>query len=167
MSAAFFHIAWVHIPVLGVLLAFVLFLATARRPHGELRRFSLLLFVGCALAVVPAYLSGEGAEEIVEHAPGVGHAVIEAHEEMALIGASFTVAAGVLALALGVGFPLASAARTWLGRGLAVIGLAATVLMALTAHRGGLIRHPELQGGAAAASPGPDGPSDHLQHEDD
>ena len=59
-------------------------LAPRSKKSEELKRLSCYVFVLMALLTIPVYLTGEGAEEIVEHLPGVPHELIEEHEESAL-----------------------------------------------------------------------------------
>jgi hypothetical protein len=48
----------------------------------ELKKMSLWVFVLVALVALPVYLTGEPAEEVVEHLPGVAESFIESYEEM-------------------------------------------------------------------------------------
>lgn len=52
-----------------------------------------------AAAAVPTYLTGEPAEEAVEHLPGVVKDLIEIHEERALIALIVATFGGILGLA--------------------------------------------------------------------
>jgi hypothetical protein len=48
-----------------------------------LKRISLGIFIIVALLAIPAYLTGEPTEELVENLPGVSKSSIEQHEEAA------------------------------------------------------------------------------------
>jgi hypothetical protein len=94
-------------------------------------------------------LTGEPAEEAVEHLAGVTERAIHVHEEAAELAAVATYVGGAIALAAlmffrrrGLGPPLATLAL--------VVALAAFGLMARTANLGGQIRHPEISGVTAA-----------------
>jgi hypothetical protein len=50
------------------------------------------------LPAAPVFFSGNGAEETVEHAPGVSDAIIERHEEAAKLAMISIAGAGLLAL---------------------------------------------------------------------
>jgi hypothetical protein len=97
-----------------------------------------------ALAAVPVYLTGEGAEEIVHDEAGVNDAAIEAHEEIALVAFIGMEALGLLALVALVLSRRPSAPR-WLGPASLVLALFVAGLMGVTAERGGRIHHPEIQ----------------------
>lgn len=144
MSAAHLHLAINHIPVLGTLFAAAILAYGLWRAQDAVVRVALGLLVASGLGAVGAYFSGESAEDVVEGLPGVAHAAIEAHEEVALIAA---VLSGVLgALSLGVllwrrsnGVPRTASTGLLIGA-LAVFGV-----MAYTANTGGHIRHTELR----------------------
>jgi hypothetical protein len=72
-----------HIPILGTVLGFLLLSVAVARKSGELKRVSLAVFVITAVVALPVYFTGEPAEEIVEHLPGVSESLIERHEEAA------------------------------------------------------------------------------------
>ena len=74
MGAAHLHLILNHVPVLGVVFAGLL-LGTAlwyRSP--QFQRLALVMVVGSALVAVPVYLTGEGAEDMVEGMAGVSRA---------------------------------------------------------------------------------------------
>jgi glucan phosphoethanolaminetransferase (alkaline phosphatase superfamily) len=94
------------------------------------------------------FFTGEGAEEAVEHAPGVSEGVIERHEEAARLA--------LISIGVGGGFALAALlSLKWLlvARVLKPLVLVLTItsggLMAQTAHLGGQIRHTEIRNGMA------------------
>jgi hypothetical protein len=134
------HLALNHIPVVSVILAIPLLLWARFRPAAY-----VILVIG-ALTAVPAFLTGEGAEEVVEHAAGVAESAIHAHEEAAEGALVVMALTGALALA-----------SIFLARLREKTGLVATIAMTLVtagmmgraAHLGGLIRHPEIRTDAA------------------
>lgn len=165
ISAAQVHLAFNHLPVLGSFLASAAMLSgvVTRRP--QLRFLGLAMALLAAVAIVPTYLSGEGAEEIVEDRPGVSETLIERHEEAAE-GATW------IMVISGIGAALVLAAqrlrRKQIARALFAATLAASLLASLlllqVAHLGGQIRHDEIrpQSAQAAARPGP-----HSSRDDD
>jgi hypothetical protein len=52
------------------------------RKSEEIKKMCLWVFVLGAVVALPVYLTGEPAEEVVEHLPGVAESFIESHEEM-------------------------------------------------------------------------------------
>lgn len=146
------HLFINHLPIVGSFLAFALVaLAALRRGEpGAVYAAALVLGVS-ALGGGGAYLSGEGAEEIIEERPTFNHDLVEEHEE----GAPW--ALGLLAASAVTGVWLA--ARAGQGKPLASSGLyawlAVTALSAAAMTRVGLtgreVGHPLTYGSPAEA----------------
>jgi hypothetical protein len=150
VNAAYVHVALNHVPVLGTVFGLLLLAAAVARRNQTLLRSGWVTLAIVALVAVPVYLTGEGAEEIVEGDPAVSHDAIEAHEELALVALVGLEALGLLALAALV-LSRRGPAPAWLGPTSLVLALAVAGLMLLTAERGGRINHPEIHGGTVSA----------------
>lgn len=161
MSSAHLHLIINHIPVLGVFFGAAILAFGLWRSQDEIVRVALGLFVASGLGAVGAYFSGEGAEEIVEELPGMSYAIIEAHEEVALIAFIVTAVLGVASLGV-----LLWRRRTDIPRlasmTLLIAALGVFGVLAYTANTGGQIRHTELRDGSPQTS-SPDG----IDHEED
>lgn len=150
MNPAHTHLVLNHVPVIGAAFTVLLLFYALVRRSDELVRAGLIAALLVAVISVPAYLTGEPAEDVVEKLPGVSRDTIHEHEEAAET-------ANIAAIALGV-FGVAGLVmgRRGMPRWVAPVALAACLvvatLMAWTANLGGHIRHPEI-GGAVAASP--------------
>lgn len=157
MSGAQAHLLVNHLSVFGVAFGLSLLAAGIAFKKEELNKAALWAFVLAGLAALPAFYTGEPAEEIVENLPGVSEAFIHAHEssaKWALGGAMILAALAAFALARG------RAERVFRGEILAAVAIAALAtlgVMARTAHLGGLIRHTELRSGVVAMATGEDG----------
>ncbi|HQR35350.1 MAG TPA: hypothetical protein PLK30_21600 [Blastocatellia bacterium] len=153
MNGAHWHLFLNHLPVLGTFFGILLLLFAWAKNSNEIKRVSLGVFVLTAISAIPAYLTGEPAEEVANRLPGVTHALIEHHEEAALIALSAAVAAGVVALA---GLFLSRKAKplpVWLMLATLFLALATGGLMLRTANLGGEIRHTEIRSGSNATVP--------------
>jgi hypothetical protein len=149
-NPAYIHLVSCHIPIIGIPLVLVLLAIGMAMKSADVKRVALLLTVLVGLGTIPAFTSGEGAEDILEGRPGLAEALVETHEERAEAAAIATWVAGGLA-AIGL---LASL------RGGSVPGWAASVtLLALlvsgallpwAARPGGQISHPEARPGFSA-----------------
>lgn len=164
MNEAHIHLMINHLPVIGTLVAVgVLGFALVRRKP-EFIRLGLWLVFLTSLSTVPAYFSGEGAEELVEHLPGISESLIEEHEEWAEIALFVSQLTGLFALA---SILVARTSERFLRFG-SIITLVAAAgsfsLMGLVANTGGKINHPELRdGGLQQQMQG----ERHSDHEDD
>jgi hypothetical protein len=145
MSWAHIHLALTHVPVIGLLIVLLLLVVARLRRSAELKRVSYGLLVLLAAATLVVYLTGEPAEELVENLPGFSEALVERHEEVALIA---TIGMGVLGLVALVGlirFRAPRIAPAWYDRGLLLLALLMGGVMAWTANLGGQIRHSEIR----------------------
>ncbi len=151
-NAAQLHLAVNHLPVVGVLIGFFILVTGIFLKQLVVKRTALVVLVFAAITVAPAYLSGEPAEEIVEHKAGVTEALIHAHEESAELSLIFTcIVGGVAALTLALGKMKRENLES--KSMMAALGLSIVTfgMLANTAHLGGLIRHDELRSGAISA----------------
>lgn len=152
------HLALNHVPVIGSAGILLILLIATFQKREALTRLALGLAVLVALITIPVLRSGEPAEKRIEHEPGVTEKWISAHEDLAKISAIVMIGFGVVAAAALLtargGKPLAK----WVTPAALTLALATSVLMGVTAHRGGMIRHLELRPGYVPA-PAPPGES--------
>ena len=108
MNGAQLHLMLNHLPVMGALFSLLLLGWSLIRRSTEIQKLALGVALLAGLSSVPAYLTGEPAEEVIEHTAGVDEAYIEEHESMGKFalwcGVALGVAAGA-ALAAGVKNP--------------------------------------------------------------
>lgn len=174
MNFVHWHLLLNHLPVMGTAFGVLLLLLATVRRNDELKRLSLWVFVLAALAALPAYLTGEPAESVVEHLPNVAENLIERHESWALISLLATGLTGVAALAGWFAYRRAERLPNWLTAGALALALVTSGFMAWTANLGGQIRHPEIASNFNAsgtpANPGTQAPTkddDDKEQEDD
>ena len=142
------HMILNHFPTVGFVFALGFYIIALVMNNDVLKRSSLVLFVICALLIVPTYVTGAAsmwALTAPETQPGISKAVINAHRDMALwtlFGLAFTGGAAWIEL--------------WryrhLGRfsnrslyAVLVFAIITLGVMAETGHRGGQINHPEIR----------------------
>jgi uncharacterized membrane protein len=146
VNAAYVHLVLNHVPVLGVVFALPLLGLGVFRRNQTLLRAGWVTLVVVGLVALPVYFSGEEAEEIVEHEPGVSHDAIEAHEEIALFAAIGAGALGLVSLGALFLSRRPDGGPAWLPMASLVLALALAGIMGATAYRGGKINHPEAHG---------------------
>ena len=149
MNAAHVHLFLNHVPVIGFGLGVLSLVAGMIRQSEELKKAGLVLFFVCGLLTIPVYFSGQRAEDVVEHLPGVSEAVIEEHEEIALPSLIGAVLLGLISLAgliLWRGLPVFP---RWFFTLTLLLSLIVSGYMTFTANLGGQIRHTEVRSGSA------------------
>lgn len=148
MNWAHIHLMVNHVPVLGTVFGLALLAWGMVRRTDRLQRAALAAFVVVALAAIPVYLTGEPAEDMVEHLVGTAEPAIEVHENAALVSLVGVELLGVIALA-----GLLLSRTTWapvaLARAALVMSIVTAGLMVRTANLGGQIRHAEVRADAA------------------
>ena len=163
MEGAHLHLLLNHFPIIGTLigigvLAYGLFINNL-----SVKKVGLGIFVAMAILALPAYFSGEEAEEAVEHLPGITDAVIHEHEELA--------EKAILMMALLGALSLFSLYAFWKKKAISKTATIITLLFALitfgvfakVGNLGGKIRHTEL----SADTPNQDGVRGHVDDDDD
>jgi hypothetical protein len=144
MNGAHLHLIISHAPVIGAVVATVLFALAAWRGTPESRWIAYVATIAVGVAAVAVYVSGGGAEHVVEHMSGIDKQLIENHQDLAkiaMIGSIILAVGGVIALMRPV---LSSQRRVIYGALIASIGL--DVLFGIVANAGGIIRHSEIIG---------------------
>ncbi|HEX8548941.1 MAG TPA: hypothetical protein VF691_18390 [Cytophagaceae bacterium] len=141
MNGAQLHLLTNHFPVIGTLLITALLACGLYLRNETVIKISLGFFIFIAVISLPAYFSGEEAEEAVEHLAGVSHHNIHEHEEASLFAIIAMEVLGVLAMAA----LLFKNNFKILVRVTAVVSLIVLALMFRSAWLGGKIMHAETQ----------------------
>jgi hypothetical protein len=156
MNTPHVHLLLNHVPTVGTIIAFGMFLLAFIRKDDGLKRVSLEVFYIIALLTLPAYLSGVGTAMALEHTPNVNKEVVAAHHDAALLALVFmTLTGGASWMALWQ-WRRMSRPRNGALACVTVFAAISVVLMGLAANIGGEIRHPEIlsEGVKATVSPG-------------
>ena len=143
-NGAQFHLLVNHIPVVGFPFLIVLLLIASETKIIEIKKFTLIVAVAIGMSSLAAFWTGEPAEDVIEDWPGVSAQLIHGHEELA---EKSMVVAVLTALAAAGAYLLQRRRPESINKGLGVVlifALITTVLLILTAHEGGKIRHPEI-----------------------
>ncbi len=83
MNGAHFHILVNHFPIIGVIFGLLILIGGFILKNNTIKNTAYCLFVVSAVFGFLSMYSGEGAEELVEDMPTVGHQIIHEHEELA------------------------------------------------------------------------------------
>lgn len=153
MNLAHIHLLLNHFPTIGTIIGIGLFLVGLAAKSDELKRASMVVFLGIALITLPTYMSGNAAQEMICKGqpkapctdPGVSKALIEKHEGAALLAFVFMQITGAFAW-LGLWkFRRAARFPSAVIAAVALFSMVTFGLMAQAANIGGEIRHPEIR----------------------
>ena len=98
MNGAHWHLVLNHLPIIMPMAGFILLILSFFVKHQEYARAAYFLFIVGALATIPAFLTGEGAEETIEGIAGIDENFIHRHEEAAELFAICNYVLGFLSL---------------------------------------------------------------------
>lgn len=141
-----------HLPILGTLFGLLILAGGFILKNNGVKRTALVLFVLSGILAIPAYLTGEGAEEMVENLPGVTENLIEAHEDMANIFLWMVGALGLFSLATFYADIKSKKVGPTLYAITFVAALGSMVYAQRVGSSGGEIRHTEIRSGATTAA---------------
>lgn len=167
MDLTHLHLILNHVPLLGIGIGFLLLVWGTVKGYEHVQNSGLATLFIMALIALPVYLTGEPAEELVEHLPGVSEQFIELHEGSALFSLVLAMVTGALAF-------LTLVAKRYSSRiGIVAIyvcllfSIVAGASMAYTANLGGLIRHSEIRASQTGETEGQGKPTKAERDEDD
>jgi uncharacterized membrane protein len=132
---------------MGMIFGLGLFLVSFFGKNEDLRRASYIIFVSVAFLVIPAFLTGAGAQAMLSGQPGVSDALILRHEGAALLSLWFVEITGALAIVGLWQMHRDSRVARWNVLAVLLLGLLTMALVARTGNTGGDINHPEVRTG--------------------
>ncbi len=147
MNDAHWHLAVNHLPIIIPISGLIVLICSLIFKSDAVKKTAYLLFIIAALSAAVSMATGEGAEEIVEHIPGIEHSMIHEHEEAA---ERFTVLMYVLGVVSILGLWAESkkvAWSKWVTYLVFVLSVAGIYLARITGTSGGEIRHTEIRAG--------------------
>jgi hypothetical protein len=144
MNDAHLHLLFNHLPIVGSLIGLLILAAGIFLKQGLVRKTAFAVLIFSALVTLPAFFTGEGAEEIVEKLPGISHNLIHEHEEAAELALWLSEALGILAL---IAFYLEHIQHKLSGMAnlfTLIFSIGTFASFAKTGNTGGEIHHPEI-----------------------
>lgn len=151
MNEAHLHLVVNHFPIIGTILGLGILVVGLLLKDNSVKNTAFFLFIVAAIFAAVSMATGEGAEELVEDMPTIGHDIIHEHEEMA---EKLAIALYVLALTsiLGLYLNYKKSVKSVLVTYVAVaIAIVAVFLGQQTGTTGGEIRHTEIRSVAIPA----------------
>jgi hypothetical protein len=153
MNPTHLHLVLNHVVIMAALFSAVLFLFGVFRKNETIKNIALFGFVISAISAIPVFLTGEPAEESVEHLAGVFESTIEAHEDAAEFSLWMIEIAGIAALGSLVLKKIQFFKSSIFTMAFVIISLISTAAISYTGYLGGQIRHGEISGNAGLQNP--------------
>ncbi|MGI9534444.1 MAG: hypothetical protein ACR2NW_05805 [Thermodesulfobacteriota bacterium] len=148
MNWAHIHLMINHVPLVGIGFTILLLIIGMLKNNKEIINIALIFVILVALWAIPAYLTGEPAEELVENLPGISHQLVEEHEEKAKVAFILIEITGILALATIILQRFSKKLFELITTLTLVALIISGVFITWTANLGGKINHPEIRSGA-------------------
>lgn len=165
MNGAHYHLLVNHLPILGTLFGLSIVVIGFILRNVSVKRTGLGLLVFATIAVFPAHITGEGAEEVVEHIEGVDRHFVHEHEEAADTFMGILIALGIVALVTLIVDVLKKRYTPVLYILTIIFSLITMLFAQKTGTTGGEIRHTEIRGKAPAQNVGTS--TQETEHDDD
>jgi len=141
-----------HFPIIGIILGFGVLIAGMFLKNNSVKNTAYCLFIVGAIFAFASMATGEGAEEMVEDMPSVGHKIIHEHEEMAEKLAIVLYLLGLVSIA-GLYTNIKKHAQAKLVSFLALTIAAIGIFLGKeTGTIGGEIRHTEIRANASTSA---------------
>ena len=145
MNDAHLHLLVNHFPIIGTIFGLGILIVGIITKNYSVKNVAYTLFVIAAIFAFLSMNTGEGAEEIVEDMPNIGHQIIHEHEEIAEKLAIGLYILGIVSI-LGIYLNFKRHPKAKLLSFLALtIAMSCTVLAVITGTTGGEIRHTEIR----------------------
>ena len=145
MNDAHLHLVVNHFPIIGTIFGLGILITGMIVKNNTLKNTAYILFAVAAIFAAFSMGTGEGAEELVEDMPNIGHQIIHEHEEIAEKFAIVMYATGFFGLvSLFASYKKYRFATVFSYITLA-LALVAGVLTKIVGTTGGEIRHTEIR----------------------
>lgn len=146
----YIHLLSNHFPIILSITGFAVLTFGLLRHLKTVKLVGLSILLAASVSTIPAYITGEDAEERIENSVGTSESMIEEHEEAAEIAFILTDIIGVLALISILLLIKDHSLSLWANRLTWLAGLISLILLFNVGKTGGQIRRPELRTGGAS-----------------
>jgi uncharacterized membrane protein len=153
MDFTHLHLIITHLPIFGILLGILVLIYGLYTNSPQTLFASYLVFSVACLGGLIAYVTGESAEETVEHLSGISKSLVESHEESAELSViGFGILWAISFLVLFFNKRLMAFNRK-IAVVILILSIICFVSAARTGYLGGQIRHTELSSPNLAPEP--------------
>ncbi|HOZ51321.1 MAG TPA: hypothetical protein PLU17_05660 [Chitinophagaceae bacterium] len=145
MQDAHYHLLFNHIPIIVPFIGLVILIGGIVLKSALIQRVAFFIFIIGSIGTLPAFFTGEGAEEVVENFQDITKRIIHEHEEKAETFAILSYILGIISLiALWANWKKKSFSNL-LAYLIIILCLFVLYFAQLTGNSGGEIRHTEIR----------------------
>ncbi|NRS87503.1 putative membrane protein [Flavobacterium sp. 7E] len=145
MNDAHWHLVVNHFPIIGTIFGLGTLIVGLVLKNNSVKNTAYILFAVAAIFAFASMATGEGAEEMVEDMPNIGHQIIHEHEELAEKLALLLYATAVFSL-LSIYTSVKKHRFSKIASYITLfLGIGATVVGTFVGTSGGEIRHTEIR----------------------
>ncbi len=145
MDATHIHLILTHFPIVGTIIGTGILAYGQFSKKNDIKKVALITFILMAILTIPVFLTGEEAEETVEHIAGISERLIENHEELAEKAIWLMGVLGLLSMITLIAIVRKLSVVKLLGIITLIISLITSILFAKVGSLGGEIRHSEIR----------------------
>lgn len=146
-NSAQVHLYLNHFSVIGIIFVLLVSIISLIIKSEQVFMTALILCIMVGVVTIPVYNSGEGAQQIVKGMEGTNEEYIKDHEETALYALILTELAAISAILGLIVFRGNKKYPLWFKSSFIILLLIGSIVLGITAHQGGLIKHIELKSG--------------------
>lgn len=144
MNPTHIHLLLNHFPIIGTLIGSTILLYSIIRKQNTGKITGAFIIVIMAIIAIPVFLTGEPAEDSVEHVTGISKALIHEHEEASEKAFWLMEITGVFSLLAIVAYKIKTAFAPKAFLVAFAFSSVTFFAMAWAGNLGGKIRHPEI-----------------------
>lgn len=148
MNEAHIHLLTNHLPIILPACGITILFTGVILKSEVIKRVGFSILIGGGVATFPAFISGEGAEEIVENIIGINEVDIEEHEEQAKVFAILSYILGAAAIAGMIISLKKLSINKFYSSAVIFYGVLVMYFAYKTGGSGGKIRHTEILSGS-------------------
>lgn len=145
MNDAHLHLLVNHFPIVGTILGLLILLGGLFFKNNSVKNTAYFLFIVAAVFAAFSMATGEGAEELVEDMPNIGHEIVHNHEELAEKFAIIMYLLGVVSIIGLITNIKKHPKASFFSYAILVIAIVAVFFSTKVGTSGGEIRHTEIR----------------------
>ena len=144
MNPIHIHLLLNHFPIIGTMIAGVILALGLYQKNTQTQTIATGIMLVMAIIAIPVMLSGESAEELLEHINGISEPYIELHEQFATVAFWLMECLGLMSF-ISLVITFRGGNTRFLMISVLSLSAVTSIVMSATGYYGGQIRHIEIK----------------------